>query len=98
MPIAFFAFFISLKLNQTGLSEEEEEKMAGGIRGRESATKSMKSALVVVCALAFGWLNTQLVFKPFLDRTRDAIETADPDARESHTSPPSDSYISQGER
>ncbi|KAK9090481.1 hypothetical protein Sjap_023658 [Stephania japonica] len=47
--------------------------------GRSSKnTNAMKSAVVVMGALAFGWMTIEMVFKPFLDRARDAIDKADP--------------------
>ncbi|KAK9113859.1 hypothetical protein Syun_020656 [Stephania yunnanensis] len=47
--------------------------------GRSSKnTNAMKSAVVVMGALAFGWLTIEMMFKPFLDRARDAMDKADP--------------------
>ncbi|KAL5983390.1 hypothetical protein ACLOJK_017475 [Asimina triloba] len=41
-------------------------------------TNTLKSALVVVGAIAFGWLSIELAFKPFLNRAREALDKADP--------------------
>ncbi|KAG9456662.1 hypothetical protein H6P81_001170 [Aristolochia fimbriata] len=52
--------------------------MAGGSRAQRARTNSLKSAVVVFGALAFGWLTIEIAFKPFLDRAREAMNKADP--------------------
>lgn len=46
--------------------------------GRSTNTNSLKSAIVVLGALAFGWLTIELAFKPFLEKARSAIDKSDP--------------------
>lgn len=48
-----------------------------GGRG-DSGAKPLKSGLVILGAIACGWLAIELAFKPFLDRARNAINKADP--------------------
>lgn len=43
--------------------------------GKASATKQ---AMVVVGALACAWFAIELALKPFLDKTRSAIDKSDP--------------------
>ncbi|KAJ8643610.1 hypothetical protein MRB53_005358 [Persea americana] len=61
----------------------------------ESTKKTVKSALVVAGAIAFGWLTIELAFKPFLDRVRGAMDKSDPardpDDENTATKPSSDS-------
>ncbi|CAI9107894.1 OLC1v1007375C1 [Oldenlandia corymbosa var. corymbosa] len=37
-----------------------------------------KTAAVVVAALAFGWAAIELAFKPWLEKTRKAMDKSDP--------------------
>ncbi|OVA16282.1 hypothetical protein BVC80_8971g46 [Macleaya cordata] len=46
--------------------------------GQSSKMNSLKSAVVVVGALAFGWLTVEFAFKPFLDKAREAMDKSDP--------------------
>ncbi|XP_042516432.1 outer envelope membrane protein 7-like [Macadamia integrifolia] len=39
---------------------------------------SVKSAIVVLGALAFGWLTIEIAFKPFLQKARGAMDKSDP--------------------
>ncbi|KAL9249114.1 Outer envelope membrane protein 7-like protein [Drosera capensis] len=39
----------------------------------------LKSAAVVMSALAFGWLTVELAMKPWLNRARGAIAKSEPD-------------------
>ncbi|KAF3450183.1 hypothetical protein FNV43_RR06263 [Rhamnella rubrinervis] len=41
-------------------------------------TAVTKQAMVVLGALAFGWLAIELAFKPFLDKARSAMDKSDP--------------------
>ncbi|XP_043724369.1 outer envelope membrane protein 7-like [Telopea speciosissima] len=54
---------------------------------------SMKSAIVVAGALAFGWMTIELALKPFLKQARDAMDksdaTRDPDDEEPSGAPKS---------
>ncbi|KAI3893642.1 hypothetical protein MKX03_006220 [Papaver bracteatum] len=43
-----------------------------------STVNSLKSALVVFGALAFGWLTMEIAFKPYLDKARAAMDKSDP--------------------
>ncbi|EEF41725.1 outer envelope membrane protein 7 [Ricinus communis] len=52
-------------------------------------TKPVKQAMVVVGALAFGWLAIEMAFKPFLDKARAAMDKSDPE-RDPDDSPPKD--------
>ncbi|XP_038987603.1 uncharacterized protein LOC103700742 isoform X2 [Phoenix dactylifera] len=68
----------------------------GASRARQNA---MRSGLVVVGAIAFGYLSFQVGFKPFLDRAQEAMEITLPVDREAgqqeeRRSPPSDTTIS----
>ncbi|XP_043725905.1 outer envelope membrane protein 7-like [Telopea speciosissima] len=45
---------------------------------QSTKANSVKSAIVVVGALAFGWLTIELAFKPFLQKARDAMDKSDP--------------------
>ncbi|EXB39353.1 hypothetical protein L484_025048 [Morus notabilis] len=38
-----------------------------------------KQAMVVLGALALGWMTIELAFKPFLDKARAAMDKSDPD-------------------
>lgn len=46
--------------------------------GSSAKVNSFKSAVVVLGALAFGWLTIEIACKPFLEKARDAIEKSDP--------------------
>ncbi|KAF5206906.1 6.7 kDa chloroplast outer envelope membrane protein-like [Thalictrum thalictroides] len=48
--------------------------------GSSSSAKvnSLKSAIVVLGALAFGWLTIEIACKPFLEKAREEIEKSDP--------------------
>ncbi|KAF8388015.1 hypothetical protein HHK36_026681 [Tetracentron sinense] len=63
--------------------------------GQTTKANSLKSAIVVFGALAFGWLTLEIAFKPFLDKARDAIDksdpTRDPDDFDADTAPKSPS-------
>ncbi|MCL7042630.1 hypothetical protein MKW94_022659 [Papaver nudicaule] len=43
-----------------------------------SAMNSLKSAIVVFGALAFGWFTMEIAFKPYLDKAREAMDKSDP--------------------
>ncbi|KAI3898780.1 hypothetical protein MKW92_046376 [Papaver armeniacum] len=43
-----------------------------------STVNSLKSALVIFGALAFGWLTMEIAFKPYLDKARAAMDKSDP--------------------
>nr|DAD19445.1 TPA_asm: hypothetical protein HUJ06_020908 [Nelumbo nucifera] len=45
---------------------------------QSTKTNSLKSAIVVFGALAFGWLTIELAFKPFLGKAREAMDKSDP--------------------
>ncbi|XP_010278204.1 PREDICTED: outer envelope membrane protein 7-like [Nelumbo nucifera] len=45
---------------------------------QSTKVNSMKSAIVVFGALAFGYLTMELAFKPFLDKAQEATDKADP--------------------
>ena len=50
---------------------------AGGSRARQNA---MRSGVVVLGAVAFGYLSFRVGFKPYLDQAQEAIDSArDPD-------------------
>ncbi|KAF6157326.1 hypothetical protein GIB67_004264 [Kingdonia uniflora] len=53
--------------------------------GQSGKLNSMKSTIVVLGAMAFGWLTLEFAFKPYLDKGRAAIKKSDPsnDADES---------------
>ncbi|PWA85822.1 hypothetical protein CTI12_AA145110 [Artemisia annua] len=40
--------------------------------------KQLKSVVVVIGALAFGWAAIELAFKPWLDKARAAMDKSDP--------------------
>ncbi|PIA51836.1 hypothetical protein AQUCO_01000014v1 [Aquilegia coerulea] len=48
--------------------------------GSSSSAKvnSLKSAIVVFGALAFGWLTIEIACKPFLEKAREAMDKSDP--------------------
>lgn len=46
---------------------------AGGSRARQNA---MRSGVVVLGAVAFGYLSFRVGFKPYLDRAQEAMESA----------------------
>ncbi|XP_065864364.1 outer envelope membrane protein 7-like [Euphorbia lathyris] len=41
-------------------------------------SKPIKQAMVVLGALAFGWVAIEMAFKPFLDKARSAMDKSDP--------------------
>ncbi|WCJ21513.1 outer envelope membrane protein 7 [Euphorbia peplus] len=43
-----------------------------------SSSKPIKQAMVVLGALACGWLAIEMAFKPFLDKARSSIDKSDP--------------------
>ncbi|RZC72939.1 hypothetical protein C5167_048413 [Papaver somniferum] len=49
-----------------------------GKSSSSSTVNSLKSALVVFGALAFGWLTMEIAFKPYLDKARAAMDKSDP--------------------
>ncbi|KAL2540607.1 6.7 kDa chloroplast outer envelope membrane protein-like [Abeliophyllum distichum] len=53
-------------------------------------SNSLKSAAIVLGGLAFGWLTIELALKPWLDKTRAAINNSDPtrDPDDADKSPP----------
>ncbi|KAL5704753.1 hypothetical protein ACHQM5_023133 [Ranunculus cassubicifolius] len=46
--------------------------------GSSAKVNSFKSAVVVLGALAFGWLTIEIACKPFLEKARDAMDKSDP--------------------
>lgn len=52
-------------------------------------TNSVKTAAVVLGALAFGWAAIELAFKPWLDKARAAMDKSDP-TRDPDDSSPAD--------
>ncbi|KAI3985379.1 hypothetical protein MKX01_033693 [Papaver californicum] len=49
-----------------------------GKSSSSSTVNSLKSALIVFGALAFGWLTIEIAFKPYLDKAREAMDKSDP--------------------
>lgn len=47
-----------------------------------------KQALIVVGGLAFVWLAIEIALKPFLDKSRSAIEKSDPNCDPDDAVPP----------
>ncbi|KAK6940448.1 hypothetical protein RJ641_029979 [Dillenia turbinata] len=45
---------------------------------RSEKARSLKSAAVVLGALAFGWLAIEMALKPILDKARGAMDRSDP--------------------
>ncbi|GAB4840657.1 Outer envelope membrane protein 7 [Ancistrocladus abbreviatus] len=46
--------------------------------GSSRKRDSLKSSMVVMGALALGWLAIELAFKPWLDKARAAMDKSDP--------------------
>ncbi|GKD27692.1 outer envelope membrane protein 7-like protein, partial [Tanacetum coccineum] len=46
--------------------------------GKGDSSKQLKSTVIVIGALAFGWAAIELAFKPWLHKTRAAMDKSDP--------------------
>ncbi|KAJ4954758.1 hypothetical protein NE237_011541 [Protea cynaroides] len=57
------------------MKQSTKEKSLIKTKNKEN---SLKSAIVVAGALAFGWLTIEHAFKPYLGNARDAMNKSDP--------------------
>lgn len=57
---------------------------------------AMRSGVVVVGALAFGYLTLQLGFKPFLERAQETLDKSAHPSDESFDNAPSDESFASG--
>nr|GFA98999.1 outer envelope membrane protein 7-like [Tanacetum cinerariifolium] len=46
--------------------------------GKGDSLKQLKSTVIVIGTLAFGWAAIELAFKPWLDKARAAMDKSDP--------------------